>query len=154
MFRICLLIFFLSPCLLFAQGNELAPDAGSVEAVPVVEIGNEVQDEDNLDVVDPFISALPANEIAVFDLEDDVELEPLEEQEPELDLSVFQVSGLVWGQAAPKAIINDNVYGIGDELEGAKILNISKEGILFGYNNKKYLLNRDGSSVADKGGKQ
>ena len=152
MFRVCLFIFFLFPCLVFAQGNELTPDAGPVEAVPVAEISNEVQDEESLDVVDPFVSALPSNEIAVFDLENGEE--PAHEQEPELDLSVFQVSGLVWGQAAPKAIINDNVYGVGDELDGAKILNISKEGILFGYNNKKYLLNRDGSSVADKGGKQ
>lgn len=39
------------------------------------------------------------------------------------------VQGLVWGGAEPRAIIDDEVYGVGDVVNGATITAIAREGI-------------------------
>ena len=39
------------------------------------------------------------------------------------------VSGLIWGGARPQAIVNGKVYDVGDEVQGARILEITREGL-------------------------
>lgn len=48
------------------------------------------------------------------------------------------VQGIIWGGSFPQAIINDKVVKIGDEVEGARILEISKEGVVVFYDNRRY----------------
>jgi len=55
----------------------------------------------------------------------------------------LRVTGLVWGNDMPKAIINDQVMGIGDVINEAKIFNITREGILFEFKDKQYLMKRE-----------
>ena len=62
--------------------------------------------------------------------------------EETFDTSSLQVTGLVWGTENPKAIINGNVVGKGDVVNGGEIIDISKEGILFKYKEKEYLMKR------------
>ncbi len=64
--------------------------------------------------------------------------------ENKFDYSSLQVTGSVWGNNMPKAIINDQVMGIGDIVNEATILNITKEGILFEFKDKQYLMKREG----------
>jgi hypothetical protein len=40
------------------------------------------------------------------------------------------VQGVVWGTLAPKAIINNEVYGVGDVVRGVTIVSITHEGVL------------------------
>lgn len=61
---------------------------------------------------------------------------------PVFDVSSLSVSGLVWGIEKAKAIINDQVYGIGDSVNGAYIQKISKEGIVFQFSGRDYFLKR------------
>ncbi len=49
--------------------------------------------------------------------------------QPEIDLSKFVVQGIIWGGKVPQAIINDQVFTVGDSIEGAKILSIDKKGV-------------------------
>ncbi len=72
------------------------------------------------------------------------------DSEDEFDYSSLRVTGSVWGNDAPKAIINDQVMGIGSVVNEAKIINITREGILFEFKGKQYLMKREG--VSDKGG--
>ena len=39
------------------------------------------------------------------------------------------VTGIVWGSNMPEAIVNDQVVKIGDEIAGAKIVDIARHGI-------------------------
>ena len=50
------------------------------------------------------------------------------------------VQGVVWGGIMPQAIINDRVINIGDVIEGAKVIDISKKGVILLYKDRKYLL--------------
>lgn len=40
------------------------------------------------------------------------------------------VQGLWWGSEQPKAIINGDVYGLNDVVEGARIMSIGREGVV------------------------
>lgn len=61
--------------------------------------------------------------------------EPAPVKEEQLPQPVSQtppplsVQGIIWGGNFPLAIINNKVVKVGDTLEGAEILNISKEGV-------------------------
>jgi len=48
----------------------------------------------------------------------------------EIILPTFEVSGIVWGKYQPRAIIDNQVHSVGDDVKGAKILDITKTGIL------------------------
>lgn len=44
-------------------------------------------------------------------------------------LPALTVQGLIWNSDMPQAIINDQVVKLGDEISGAKIVKIAKDGI-------------------------
>lgn len=46
-----------------------------------------------------------------------------------LNQPTFTIQGLLWGGREPKAIIDDEVYGVGDVVQGATITSIGREGI-------------------------
>ncbi len=52
----------------------------------------------------------------------------------------IKVNGIIWNTDLPQAIVNDSVVNIGDELQGAKIVSIKKEGIELLHRGKKYYL--------------
>lgn len=86
---------------------------------------------------DPFISpfeleAMSRNKTIVKTTE---ELEISSEE-----LEGFQVTGIVWGSRFPQAIINETVVKIGEAINGASIVDITKEGVYVVYEEKKYLL--------------
>lgn len=89
---------------------------------------------------DPFVPSFPAPAVEEAAEEAFVGAPP----RAALDTSAFNVTGLVWGTLAPKAIIDGDVYGIGDVIRGkeAKIVQIDKEGILFEFQGQKYLWKR------------
>lgn len=55
-------------------------------------------------------------------------------------LPAMTVQGMVWGSAAPQAIINNTIVKEGDAIEGASIVKIDKEGVTLLYEGKKVLL--------------
>lgn len=66
-----------------------------------------------------------------------------------LDNVSLRVTGIAWGTDRPRAIINDQVVGIGDVVTGTEnrldkieVIDISKEGILVKYQNQQFLLKR------------
>lgn len=67
------------------------------------------------------------------------ELKPVEKKPPkEIILPKFTVTGIVWGKTNPRAIIDHKVYKIGDIIKGAKILNITQQGIQMIYEEKEF----------------
>lgn len=56
----------------------------------------------------------------------------------EIVLPTFTVTGIVWGKESPRAIIDQQVYKIGDIVKGAKILEITQKGIRMIYEGKEF----------------
>lgn len=56
----------------------------------------------------------------------------------EIVLPTFTVTGIVWGEAPPRAIIDNRVYKIGDTVKGAKILDITDKGVHMIYEGKEF----------------
>lgn len=106
-----------------------APIAGPVAAVKEVRyIGRQ-----NRDPVDN--SALFPKEVP----------KPVAEEAPapqavDFPVDKFKVTAVLWGSKRPQAIINDNVIGLGDDLDGGRITGIDKEGIHISYEGKEVLL--------------
>ena len=70
--------------------------------------------------------AEPADGVTERLAEDGVAAVPSEGPPPPPDL---RVQGLLWGGVEPKAIINDQVYGINDVIAGSKIIAIDRRGV-------------------------
>lgn len=68
--------------------------------------------------------------------------EPLAFVEPEktFDVSVYEVQGLIWATNKPKAIINNEIYNVGDRLGPAEITKIDKEGVTLIFDDKEYVV--------------
>lgn len=87
--------------------------------------GKEEIDYTAQDLRDPFSSVIP--EIFV---EPEVKEDLLEEIiETPVSLPGLDIQAVVWGSLIPQAIINGEILRVGDTIEGAKITNITKEGI-------------------------
>ncbi len=82
---------------------------------------------------DPFVSALPQKPIVYRPT--DVTVAGGQVKPPD-----FSVQGMVWGSKRPQAIIEDRIYNIGDEVKGAKIVGIDKEGIKVTYQGNIFLV--------------
>ncbi|MCX5694513.1 MAG: hypothetical protein NT014_05270 [Candidatus Omnitrophica bacterium] len=55
-------------------------------------------------------------------------------EEPKPVPSRLSVQGIIWGVKVPQAIINGNIFTIGDLIEGAEIVSIEKKGITLSFN--------------------
>ncbi|MDD5291807.1 MAG: hypothetical protein PHY46_01305 [Candidatus Omnitrophica bacterium] len=64
-----------------------------------------------------------------------------EEEMGDFDASMYKINGLLWGAQETKAIINNEIYNVGDKLGEAKITKIDKNGVTVIFNNKEYILN-------------
>ena len=52
----------------------------------------------------------------------------------------LKLQGILWGTARPQAIINRKIVSVGDTIENAKILSVSREGVMVSFNGQQYLL--------------
>jgi hypothetical protein len=55
-------------------------------------------------------------------------------------LNGVKINGIIWSADMPQAIINDRVLKVGDEVQGAKILSIKKDGVEVSHKGMKYIL--------------
>ncbi|MCX5707176.1 MAG: hypothetical protein NTW13_05970 [Candidatus Omnitrophica bacterium] len=64
-------------------------------------------------------------------------------------LPQLNIQGLIWGGTFPQAVINNKVVKIGDTVvEGARITDISKEGVTVLYNGMTYQLSSPAAVTA------
>lgn len=67
-------------------------------------------------------------------------------QAPQLP-PVVALQGVFWGGAVPTAIINGEVYGIGDTVSGATIRAIDRRGIELEFQGATYLMTMQGTTM-------
>ncbi len=72
---------------------------------------------------------------------------------PSAGAEELQLQGIFWGVAKPQAIINRKAYSVGDEVDGAKIVAISREGVTVSVDGKELLV-RPRESSRQKGQKK
>lgn len=82
---------------------------------------------------DPLRSPLPLEEEKIS-----LPAAPVEEEV--VSLPSLSVQGMVWGVEPAKAIINDEVVGIGDTILDAQVLDIKKEGVYLLYKGKEFIV--------------
>jgi hypothetical protein len=80
--------------------------------------------------------------------------EPLQADEalPEEDvvLPALTIAGITWGSSFPQAIINDKVVKAGDMVGDVQVISIAKEGLIFLYRKKQFILPAPGAGGAQK----
>lgn len=76
---------------------------------------------------DPLVSQLPSTmsqQVIVIPPENHAPMPQLEPQPP-----TFTIEGVVWGGPRPQAVIDGDVYDVGDTVQGAKIMAIDRTGV-------------------------
>ncbi len=61
----------------------------------------------------------------------------------------LMLQGILWGTARPQAIINRKIVSVGDTIENAEILSVSREGVMVSFNGQQYPL-----KLATRGGER
>lgn len=106
--------------------------------------------KETLSFKDPFLPALPKKKIIPKKVEQKAQVKPVavsvKEQEKEIIPPSLAIQGLIWNTDRPQAIVNESVVGIGDMLEGAKIVGIQKTGISIVYEGKPFWIKKDATS--------
>lgn len=54
----------------------------------------------------------------------------------------FNITGLIWNTDRPQAIIDGNVLSVGDEIKGAKLLSVNKDGINVEYKEFEFFIKK------------
>lgn len=54
----------------------------------------------------------------------------------------FNITGLIWNTDRPQAIIDGNVLSVGDEIKGAKLLSVNKDGIKVEYKEFEFFIKK------------
>jgi len=73
----------------------------------------------------------------------------------EKPLPTLKIQGIIWGGRIPQAIINNKVVKMGDVIEGVKVVNINKDGVIVLFEDKEHNLSSPVTthSKDTKGGK-
>ncbi len=129
-------------------GNVLAQEAPLVPPEAARQGEDKAQEAaaPELSFRDPFRSFLPYDVAQQNGVEGSALGEDAQASIPKeeiLDLSQFSVAGLVWGIEEARAIINGEIVAVGDTIGEAQVLRIDRDGILFGFHGREYLLKRN-----------
>ncbi len=66
-----------------------------------------------------------------------------EEVMRQFDASGLNIKGLIWNSDRPQALINDKVISIGDEVNGAKLLSVNRDGIKLQYKGVEFFVDKN-----------
>ncbi len=77
--------------------------------------------------------------------------------EPPPELPSLELQGIFWGAGRPQAIINRRIVSVGDTMERARVVAITKEGVTLAYGERQVQLKpsteiRSGDSGSGQGG--
>ena len=82
---------------------------------------------------DPFLSP--------FDKEKEEKRLKLDEERPRYTkMPTLKIEGMVWNSPRPQAIINGEIFNIGESIKGATIIEINREGVVFVFEGEKVIL--------------
>jgi len=59
---------------------------------------------------------------------------------PSFDMAKLRLQGVIWSLTDSRALINNKIFKLGDEIDGAKIIKIDKKGVTFSFNEEEYFL--------------
>ncbi len=57
-------------------------------------------------------------------------------------LPQFNITGLIWNSDRPQVIVDGNVLSVGDEIKGAKLLSVNKDGIKIEYKEFEFFIKK------------
>ncbi len=87
-------------------------------------------------VIDPFVDCIPKKIEPSLNEEESKGEEEYGAEKVDFEI---EVEGVVWNTTLPCAIIDGQLYKIGDEIQGGKIIDINKEGVSIMYKRRIYI---------------
>jgi hypothetical protein len=75
-------------------------------------------------------------------------------EEEAVVLPALAIAGITWGSSYPQAIINDKVVKAGDMVGDVQVVSIAKEGLIFLYKKKQFIVPAPGAGGAQKSNKK
>ena len=60
--------------------------------------------------------------------------------EEEIILPVMIVEGMIWNSPRPQAVIDKKIYDVDDIINGAKIKDVSRDGVYLSYKGKEFVI--------------
>jgi len=141
---------------LFGPGNHLERTLQNVKTMEKQYIQEKMHvDAKTFDIIDnlknPFIPQLPEKEEKQLPRpKPDKTKQPkrsapkpqVVDDEPQLAKPKFSISGLVWNTDRPQAIINNQIYDVGDVIQQWTITEINKEGIEINFREQSYFIEK------------
>lgn len=64
----------------------------------------------------------------------------VETREVKVDLPPMSIKGIIWDVDMPQAVINDKVFKVGDDINGAEIVSIEKGAVYLKYRGNDFTL--------------
>lgn len=125
------IFLFFATRLLYSQDPEKSADFYADEQLPGIlsqeEFGSALPKRPRVEynagsLKDPFVSSTEKR--------DDLSQGSPGEQGSQSQMVSLDVQGLIWGGRFPQAIINNKVVKVGDEVGGAKVIDIAKDGVV------------------------
>lgn len=104
------------------------------------------------DLRDPMKSVLP--ELPTPDTGGGEAFAQAEVKSPAVPPPSLTVRGVLWGGPEPQAIINDEVYRVGDSVEGARILSIDANGVTIEHQGTSAFYSTTAPLTAERSGSQ
>lgn len=94
------------------------------------------------------VPALPAEYTSVqlrdpfeaYVTKEEAPVSPAQLQEEIVSLPELNIQGITWGGRFPQAIVNNRVLRQGDEIDGAQIVQIKSNAIIFRFKNREFTL--------------
>lgn len=112
----------------FAQEPSLSQESS------ISESASQPENTDVRSFRSPFLSWLP--EAPKIDINIPTPVIPQENIAP----PSFNIQGLIWNTSLPQAIVDNQVVKVGDMINGAEVLDITKEGVTVKYQNNEFIL--------------
>lgn len=114
-----------------------AAAALAAEVVPVLPA-----DYTSVQLRDPFES---------YVVKEEAPITPAQLQEEMVNPPQLSVQGITWGSSFPQAIVNNKVLRQGDQIEGAEIVQIKSNAIIFRFKNREFTLASPAAGTAARG---
>ena len=92
------------------------------------------------DLRDPFEGYVTEEPVSISDVA----------PEEDVVLPALTIAGITWGSSFPQAIINDKVVKAGDMIGDVQVISIAKEGLIFLYKKKQFILPAPGAGGVQK----
>lgn len=133
-------VFIIGPAAIVFAADKKAVASPNISSLLLLDKPSATVSEDEKVIISPNIRYSAENLRDPFMRRQEEKVIEAPEVNPAATPPALVVKGIIWGSDLAQAIINDKVVKIGDTIEGAEIIGITKEGVEFNFGGMVYNL--------------